>query len=133
MGIRILKKLGGKNSPLYLCTYFHFWCSSFLPDDLRFHLVSFPFSLKNFFKAFLEVEVCCNEFSFYLKMSFFQPLFLKDISTRWYSSLAFFFLILWFLIFWFLLFLVRSQWPFVRFPPLYVMLVFLWLFSWFSF
>lgn len=47
-----------KREKIFLCTYAHTSIfGALLPDDLSFHLVSFPFSFKNFFKVFLEVEV----------------------------------------------------------------------------
>ena len=42
----------------YIPTYLHFWCSSLLPADLSFHLLSFLFSLKNSLCLAFLVDVC---------------------------------------------------------------------------
>lgn len=73
---------------LHLSRYLYFQCLEFLSVYPSFHLVSFPFHVKNFLQHFLQYRSALNKFfSFSFTKKCLSLSFLKDIFTR-YKSLG---------------------------------------------
>lgn len=59
------KVIKRRNNLLHLLTYFPFWCSLLISEDLNFYLISFSFNLMNFIYNKLVLFLSQNVISLY--------------------------------------------------------------------
>lgn len=81
------KEIKRKKTVFYIYLHiFHFQCSSFLSENLQFHLGSFTFQLKPSFSFSCTTRLLAiNSLSFHLSEIFYFPQFLKNIFTGYRS------------------------------------------------